>query len=236
MTAEVNAVIEGALEAGAQQIIVNDSHGTMRNLFPDLLHPKALLITGSPKPLSMMEGITDGDYNCAMFVGYHSRMNQRGVLSHTYSGSVVRDVRLNGRTLGETGINAALAGSFGVPVTLVTGDDQVCAEAKDLIPGIVTAEVKQARTRYSARCLHPREACSLVRLQAREAVSAPVKPLVLETPVTLEMSFINCGQAEVAGFLPGVEFVDTTTLRFVGSDMLQTFQMMRALLTLGASV
>ena len=107
----------------------------MRNLLPDLLHPRAQLITGSPKPLSMMEGIDDGAYCCAMFVGYHARMGQPGVLSHTYHGAVVREVRLNGRAMGETGINAALAGYFGVPVTLVTGDDRVCRGGGGPHPG-----------------------------------------------------------------------------------------------------
>jgi len=236
MTAEVNAAVEGAMEGGAQEVIVNDSHGTMRNLFPDLLHHKALLITGTPKPLSMMEGIQDGGYTCAMFVGYHSRMNQYGVLSHTYSGSVVRDVRLNGEVVGETGINAALAGSFGVPVTLVTGDNWVCEEAKQLIPGIITAEVKQAKGRYAACCLHPQVACSLVRQRATEAVTATLNPVILPEPVTLELTFMNVGQAEAAGGLPGLELVDSTTLRFTGVNMLQTFRMMRALLTLGGSV
>lgn len=236
MTAEVNAAIEGALEAGARAVIVNDSHGTMRNLVPDLLHTKALLITGSPKPLSMMEGIQDGSYTCAMFVGYHSRMNQAGVLSHTYSGAVIRDVRLNGELMGETGINAAVAGSFGVPVTLVTGDNQVTAEASSLIPGIVTAEVKQARTRFSARCLHPQEACSLIRMRAREAVTAQVKPLVIPGAVTLDVGFINPGQAEAASWIPGVEVVDPSTLRYIGADMLQAFRMMRAMLALGGTV
>lgn len=236
MTAEVNAAIEGALEAGAEEVVVNDSHGSMRNIIPDLLHKKALLITGSPKALSMMEGIQDGPYTCAMFVGYHSRMNQPGVLSHTYSGAVVRDIRLNGQLMGETGINAALAGSFGVPLNLVTGDDQVCNEAIQLIPGIVTAEVKQAKGRYAARCLHPEAACNLIRVKAREAVNAVVSPLVLSEPVTLEFSFMNAGQAYAASGLPGVEEVNPTTLRFTGDNFRQTFRMMRALMTLGGAV
>lgn len=236
MTAEVNAAIEGALEAGAQEIVVNDSHGTMRNLLPDLLHQKALLITGSPKPMSMMEGIQDGPYTCAMLVGYHSRMNQPGVLSHTYSGVVVRDVRLNGMLMGEIGINAALAGSFGVPVTLVTGDDRACEEAVQQLPGVITAAVKQARGRYVARCLHPQVACNLIREKAKDAVNASTRPLILPEPVTLELSFMNVGQAEAAGGLPGVEQVDPVTLRFTGENLLQTFRVMRALLTLGGAL
>lgn len=236
MTAEVNAAVEGALAAGATEVIVNDSHSTMRNLLPDLLHPRALLITGSPKPLSMMEGIQDGEYACALFVGYHAAMNQYGVLSHTYSGAVFQEVRLNGLPLGETGINAALAGSFGVPVTLVTGDDRVCQEAEALLPGVITAPVKKAITRYSARCLHPQEACNLIRQRAQAAVTASVQPLVLAEPVTLEISFIHPGQAEVAKGLPGIETIGPTSLRFIGESMLQAFLVMRALLTLGASI
>jgi len=236
MTAEVNAAIEGALAGGATEVIVNDSHSTMRNLFPELLHKQALLITGSPKIFSMMEGIQDGGYSCAMFVGYHSRMNQYGVLSHTYSAAVFREVRLNGQPMGETGINAALAGSMGVPVALVTGDDRVCQEAQELIPGIVTAEVKQARSRFSARCLHPQEACALIRQRAAEAVVASINPLVLPQPITLELTLINPGQAEIASGLPGIETVDPVTLRFTGETMLQTFKVMRALLTLCSSV
>lgn len=236
MTAEVNAAIEGALSAGATEIIVNDSHSTMRNLFPDQVHPQALLITGSSKPLSMMEGIQDGEYACALFIGYHAGMNQPGVLSHTYHGGVIRSVHLNGQLMGETGINAALAGSYGIAVALVTGDDQVCQEGQQLVPGIKTAEVKQARSRFSARCLHPQAACALIRQKAKEAVRATVQPLVLSRPVTLEICFIHPGQAEAASFLPGIETVDPVTLRFTGESMLQSFQVMRALLTLGGSV
>lgn len=236
MTAEVNAVIEGVFEAGAREVIVNDSHGTMRNLIPELLHAKALLISGSPKPLSMMEGIQDVPYTCAMFVGYHARMNQYGVLSHTYSGSVVRDVRLNGQSMGETGINAALAGSYGVPIKLVTGDDRVCAEARQILPGIICAEVKQAITRYSARSLHPEEACNLLRERAREAMAASVNPLILSEPVQLEISFVNAGQAEAASLVPGVEVLEPATLLYTGDNILQAFKMMRALLIVGGSV
>lgn len=238
MTGEVNAAIQGALAAGATEIVVNDSHGSMRNLYPDKLHSAALLLTGSPKALSMMEGIQDGDFHCAMFVGYHAAMGHSGVLSHTYWGTVVRQVKLNGIELGEVGVNAAVAGYFDVPVALVTGDDRVCAEASALLPGVFTAQVKQARSRYSALGLHPDKARELIARQAKAALEAAdnLRPYQLTAPVTMELSFLHSGQAEAASGLPGVEAIDPTTLVFQGTDTMQAFRMLRALITLGGAL
>lgn len=125
MTQEVNAAIEGALEAGAKQVLVNDSHGTMRNIILEELNENAELITGSPKPLSMMQGI-DKTFNAVLFVGYHAmRGTYKGVLEHTYHGNIVSDVFFNSKRYGETGMNAAVAGYFKVPIVLVTGDQAV---------------------------------------------------------------------------------------------------------------
>ncbi|MTI95714.1 MAG: peptidase M55 [Firmicutes bacterium] len=235
MTEEVNAAIAGALDAGASEIVVNDSHGSMRNLLPDRLNPAALLITGTPKPLSMVEGVQDGEYRCAMFVGYHAGMGCLGVLSHTYSGSRVRNVKVNGINMGETGINAAVAGAFNIPVALITGDDRVCAEASELLPGIITADVKQARGRYVARGLHPEKARELIRKQAKLAVerAGEMEPLRLSEPVALELEFLNSGQAEGGALLPGVRMLNPTTLEFRGDSLLQAFAMLRALINLG---
>lgn len=234
MTGEVNAAVEGALAGGADLVIVNDSHGTKRNLIPEQLHKDALLITGSPKPYSMMEGIQDNEgYCCAMFVGYHAAMGRHGVLSHTYVGSVVREVRINGRMMGETGINALIAGYFGVPLTLVTGDQQVCDEAATLLPGVVTAPVKNARGRYAACGMHPQAARDLIRERARQAMKAQVQPLQMDTPLRLELSFLNSGQAEAAALLPGVEYVDPVTVGWTASDVDTLFRIMRVLINLG---
>jgi len=130
MTQEVNAAIEGAIEAGAKSIVVNDSHGTMRNIIPEELHETAELITGSPKPFEMMQGI-DSTFNAAFFIGYHAmKGSYLGVLDHSYHSRVIHDIILNNQRLGETGINAALAGYYNVPVILVTGDNIVTNEAR----------------------------------------------------------------------------------------------------------
>ncbi len=130
MTGEVNAAVEGALEAGAAKVVVNDSHGTMRNILPEDLHEEAELVTGAPKPLFMMEGL-DSSFKAVFFVGYHGmRGSYPSILEHTYSSRVVYDFCVNDKILGETGINAAIAGYYDVPVVLVTGDRKLTEEAE----------------------------------------------------------------------------------------------------------
>src|SRR3989475_37233 len=128
MTAEANAAVEGALAAGATRVLVNDSHWFMRNLLAEELHQAAELVSGDPKPRSMVQDI-DGGFDAALFIGYHAR---DAILDHTYADRI-HDVRLNGKPVGELGLNAALAGVHGVPVALVSGDSAVATEAKDLL-------------------------------------------------------------------------------------------------------
>src|SRR5512143_1801552 len=150
MTLEANAAIEGALAGGATRVLVNDSHWTMRNLLAEELHPGAELLSGGPKTWSMMEGIDRG-WDLAALVGYHARAGTaRAILDHTYTDRIL-DVRLNGVSVGEIGINAALAGAFGVPVVLVSGDAATAAEARALLGDSVrTVVVKEAVSRDSA--------------------------------------------------------------------------------------
>jgi len=235
MTAEVNAAIEGALAAGATEVIVNDSHGGMNNLIPKDLHPEAMVILGTPKPLMMMEGI-DGSCSMAMFIGYHSRMHAAGVLAHTISGGVVSNVWVNGALFGEIGINAGLAGHFGVPVVLVSGDRDAALEAEGLGTGVLVAAVKEAVTRYSAKNLHPTKATKLIRQQAEQAVkcAAHIKPLRCSTPVTMRLEVLNSGMADAASFLPNSVRLDGRTVEYTAPDYITAFQGLRAMITLAS--
>ena len=236
MTAEVNAAIEGALEAGAQKIVVNDSHGTMRNILPEELHEKAELITGSPKPLSMMQGIDDS-FNAAFFIGYHAMPSSfPAVMGHTYYGRVVYNVRVNGHLMGETGINAALAGYFNVPVVLVTGDQAVTKEARQLLGGVETVTVKDAIGRYAAKCLSPVEARKRIRKAAKNALNnlSDMKPFKLDSPITFEVDLIHAGMTEMALIIPGVEKRDARTVAFTFDDLLTAFKAFRAILALAS--
>ena len=233
MTAEANAAIAGALKAGATEIVVNDSHGPMTNILIEKLDPAATLVTGAPKPLSMMQGIGP-DFQAVMFVGYHSMMGTSGVLSHTISGASVANIWVNGIPVGETGINAGIAGYFGVPVVLVTGDDEVSKEARTLLPGVRTATVKWAVTRQSARCLPPAKARQLIEEEAEKALRdlASAKAWLPSSPVTFKIEFKDSGLAENAARMPHAEVLDPRTVSFTADDYLTAFKGLRAMIAL----
>lgn len=235
MTADVNAAIAGALAAGAELVVVSDGHGSMQNVILEDLDSAAELVSGSPKPLTQMEGI-DSSFDVAFFVGYHARMGSSGVLSHTISGGTVANIWINGVLMGETGINAVLAGHFGVPVGLVTGDQHVCAEASDLLPGVKTAVVKHAITRYSARCLHPARSRELIREAAEAAVrgAASMTPYRVATPVKFTIQFKDTGMAEAAVRMAGAAVVNPSTLSFEHESPLVAFSAIRGMIGLAA--
>ncbi|MEW6546229.1 MAG: M55 family metallopeptidase [Bacillota bacterium] len=232
MTREVNAAVEGALEAGATEVVVNDSHGSMRNLLLEELHPAVRLISGSPKPFSMVQGL-DESFHCAFFIGYHARAQSRGVLSHTYSGTVA-EYRVNGRVLGETGMNAAVAGEYGVPVVLVSGDSAVVAEARALLGPVETVAVKEYVARSAALSLPPQVVHGLLREAARRAVARTreIPPLRIERPVDLQVRFVHSGLADAAELMPGAQRLDDVTLGYRAPDFLTAYRAGRALIAL----
>ncbi|MGA9348048.1 MAG: M55 family metallopeptidase [Anaerolineae bacterium] len=232
MTAEANAAIEGALEAGATGIVVADSHGHMRNMLPDELHEDALLVRGSPRPLTMMEGL-DETFDAAFFVGYHSMAGTaKGVLSHTYIGRMVYAIRLNGIAVGEPGFNAAIAGHFGVPLALVCGDDTVDAEVGALLPWTERVITKWALSSLAARSLTPKASQKRIRQGAKRALGrlSEMKPWTLETPIRFEVDFMGPIYAYLAADVPGVECVNERTLAYTGADMLQITRIWRLMI------
>jgi D-amino peptidase len=235
MTGEANAAIQGALDAGASRILVNDSHWTMRNLLAEELHEAAELVSGSPKPRSMMEGIEAG-FDAALFIGYHARAGTRhAILDHTYADRVV-DVRLNGRSVGELGLNAALAGVFDVAVALVSGDAALAAEAHDLLGDEVqTVIVKEAVGRHAAKSLAPAVACRRIREGVAKALKRRAKPFRLEAPITLEADFAMSVHAELVELAPGVKRTAGRTVAYTHHDYQEVFRAWRAMETLAAS-
>lgn len=236
LTEEVNAAIEGALEAGAKEIIVNDSHGTMRNLIPELLHSNAEYIIGSPKILAMMEGI-DESFDAAILLGHHARMGQLGILNHSFNGRVVRNIRINGVDYGEIGINAAIAGTFGVPTILVTGCQYAGEEAKELIPSIETAIVKQTINRVTARNFTPEKSQSLIKQKMISALEKrnDVQPFKIDGPYVVDLTYVHTGFADAAEILPIVEKVHADTHRFEAHDFITAFRYIRSLINLASA-
>jgi D-amino peptidase len=169
MTEDVNAAVRGALTGGARDILINDAHGPMRNLLPDLLHPRARLVRGRPKAMGMLEGLEPG-FDAAICVGYHARAGAMGVLSHSFMGHEIEDMWLDDRPAGEIGLVHATAAALGVPVILLTGDDAACAELEDWAPGTATVAVKQAKDRFAAELTPVAEARAAIEAAAQAAV------------------------------------------------------------------
>ncbi len=235
MAEDVNAVIAGLLEGGAGEIVVNDSHGSMRNIVADALNPKASLISGSPKPLSMMQGI-DSSFDAAVFVGYHARAGTTGsILDHTISSSTIRAVRVNGQELPEMGLNAAIAAYYKVPVILLTGDGETCRMAGALLgDSVVTAAVKEGIGRTAARMLPADEARKRLKDAAREALGkrSRVEPIRLAGPYTFDVEFHNAGQAELPSLVPNVKRSNPRGVTFTASDYIEGFKLLRAIIAL----
>jgi D-amino peptidase len=224
MTREVNAAAEGAFAAGASEVLVNDSHDWMCNLLPDELLPGVRFISGSEKPLDMAQGVDEEGVAALFLTGYHARAGTpTGPLAHTMTGWV-HDVRVNGVSMGEYGVNALIAGHFGVPVALVTGDDQAVAQTRDLLgEQVVGVVVKHGFSETSAAHLHPEEAQRRIRTGAEEAVRnlAAMKPYRFPEGATVEIDLDHQTRVNQALQIPTVRRAGWRTLAFEPADALE---------------
>ena len=233
MTQEVNAAIEAAFEAGATEVVVSDSHGNGQNLLMEKLPKNIMLVRSWPHPLMMMQGI-DETFDGVIFIGYHSSTtNPEGVRAHTISSARLADIRLNGVSMPEAGINAAIAGQFNVPVIMVSGDDAIVKEATALLGDIEGAVVKWAYGFHSAKTLMPEAAYDLIREKVKKAIGRikDFKPYKLKTPVQLDVRFKNYRPSEVLSYLPIVERTDAHSIRYVGKDMIEVSKFLEFILT-----
>jgi D-amino peptidase len=238
MVDDVNAVIAGLFEAGASEVVVNDSHGSMRNIIADGLNPKASLVTGSPKPLLMMQGI-DGTFDACILDGYHAKAGTASaILDHTISGGAMRSIKINGQELPELGINGAIAGYFKVPVIMLSGDTETCVQARAILGNeIVTVAVKEGAGRYAAKLLPQEEARKRLREGAKEALLKKAKIMLfkLNPPYQFELDFNNSGQAELPSMIPGVKRTGARGVTFSSSDYMDGVKLMRALIALASA-
>jgi D-amino peptidase len=237
MTEEVNAATAGALDGGATEVVVNDSHLTMTNLLIEELHPSASLISGANKLHGQMEGL-DETFDGVFFVGYHEADGEGdGVVNHTLSSLVLRAVHINGALVDEAGINARVAASYGVPVLLLTGDDRVCEHAQRELPGIEVAPVKRAIDRLSAEHLPVDRARSLIAERARAAVhlvaegTAPALPA--EQATRFDVEFRSTSAAHACTLFPGVERVTPRQVSFELPSFMPAFRQFWGLVIMG---
>jgi len=218
-TAEVVAAIEGAREAGAMKIVVSDSHGNGLNLIPAMLPKDIELVRSWPRPLGMMQGIDDS-FDAALLIGYHSSAGRgAGIAAHTFSSALLSSVRIDGTEMGEAGVNALIAGHFGVPVVMISGDDVAVAEAQELLGPIEGAVVKQHVSHGSTRTLMPEAAIALIREKASAGISrrGELQPCRPANPLTLELTYKHAQNAELISYLAGIHRSGSHTVRFEGS-------------------
>ncbi|MGZ5343577.1 MAG: M55 family metallopeptidase [Actinomycetota bacterium] len=238
MTEETNAAIAGAFEAGADTVVVTDSHGDMGNLLPHELDPRADLVQGTPKtPFSMMTGIGEG-FSLAAFIGYHAGAGTPdAVLDHTYTGFIT-DVRVNGETWNETHLNAALAGTFGVPVGFVAGDHACCEQAEEKLPWIRTVAVKDGFGNRVGRSRSPQTARAEIRDVLREVAGHPdrLELFVPPGPFTLEVDVINTAVADMCSLSPGTERRAPRGVRFDTPDVRELYRCLLTWMNLGQRV
>lgn len=225
-TGDVNAAVAGLCAGGADSVVVNDAHATMRNLLIEQLDQRAVALVGRHKDLSMLEGITDPEVEGVVFVGYHVGAGADGVLAHTYLPNSITEVRVDGRLASEGLLNALVAEEFGVPVVLVTGDDATCVDARTMYaPQAKTVAVKEAVSRYAARCLPPAESAKRIAAAAQEAVAlAGRRSSPEQREHRVEVEFDAAHLAAAATFIPGVERVD---VRRVAYESASAYAMIR---------
>jgi D-amino peptidase len=238
MTEDVNAAIRGVCEAGADEVIIADGHWNGSNILIEELDVRGRLNTGSPSPFSMMQGI-DESVDGVMFVGYHARNGSpNAILDHTWSSKTVANVWLNNILTGEYGLNAAVAGQFGVPVILVSGDQTACAQVTELLGNVETAIVKQASGRFAAECLSPDVTRDTICVSAERAVERQAEgnipdPFVLDMPITVTVEFFSSDMADRASLMPFTKR-DGTRVSFTAQEMDTVYRGFRAMVTLAS--
>jgi len=215
MTDEVNAAIAGAFDGGATDVVVCDSHAGMQNLIPSHLDKRAVLIRGAMRDSLQMEGL-DASFHAVFITGTHARAGTAdAVLDHTWNGATIYNLRINGRTMNEAGLNGLVSGRHGVPVVLVTGDAATVEQAREYLPEALTVAVKESRGRGVASSLHPAESCRRIRQAAAEAVQKrhTIPPMHVPDPMVMEIDYNRTDMAQTAALVPGVARIGPRTVR-----------------------
>jgi D-amino peptidase len=232
MTGDVNSAIDGAFAGGANEVVVTDGHWNGSNILIEKLDNRAKLNSGiGTSRYSMMQGI-DGSYDGVFFIGYHARAcSENGIMDHTWSTNF-NNVWLNDILVGEYGLNAALAGFFGIPVVMISGDQTACKQARELLGNLEIAEVKYASGRHSALCLPPAESQALIRNASLKAIDslrkglAP-KPYVVQAPVQIAIELVTSDMADRVVRLSNAQRIGNK-VSFVSPDMEIAYKTFRA--------
>lgn len=229
-TADANAIALGLLDAGVDDIVINDAHATKRNIVLEKLDERVRLLTGYHKPLGMMQGVDECD--AVVFLGYHAGAGTRGVLSHTYLGNAILGVWLDGAPASEGYLNAHLALEYGVPVIMVTGDDKACEDADRYAPSAERVAVKEYVSRYAAICLPPARTFRLQRDAAKRAAAQCGRRDPMMSPHHIEVEFDAVQLADATVNIPTVEYTSERRVAFDAptmTDAMKTFKVVSSI-------
>lgn len=228
MTAEVNAAIQGAFDAGARRVLVNDSHGSHTNLVQTQLDPRVTLQRGDLKPYGMMHGL-DSSYAGVIFIGYHGRAGSIGShLAHTGTGRV-GDLRVNGRSVSEGGMNALYAGWYGVPVVFISGDSVAVEQLKEVAPGAEGVSVKTGIWNRAVRSMSPDSAQAAIRRGVAAALRRQIAPPRVQAPFNVELQYRESLYADIAEGIPGVARQGPRTVGFTLPRYPEAYRLIRLL-------
>lgn len=235
-TSDVNAAVTGFLDGGADEVLINEAHWTMRNLLLEQLDDRAQMLTGRHKALSMVEGVQHGDVDGIAFVGYHTGAGSEGVLAHTYLANSLTGVWVDGTRASEGLLNSFVVAEYGVPVVLVTGDDRTCEDAKGYAPEAHTVAVKDYVSRYAAVCRTPARTARDIRAAAREATSLAVRHEPVQAgPHEIALEFDAEHLAGAATVVPGVEQTGERRVAYTAPTMYEGIRCFKAVTTLVSS-
>jgi D-amino peptidase len=237
-TSDVNGAIAGLFDGGADEVVVNEAHATMRNLLLERLDERATMITGRHKALTMVEGVQSGDVDGAVFLGYHAGAGTEGVLAHTYLANSITGVWVDGEPASEGRLNALVTAEYGTPVVLVTGDDRACLDASTYAPAAQTVAVKDYVSRYAARCRPPARTFADIRAAAKEAIRLAVRhqPATEARPYVVEVEVDATQLADFACMVPTVERVAERRVRYAAAtahDLIRCFKAVTTLISNG---
>lgn len=230
MTEEVNAAIRGAFNGGATEVVVADGHGNMSNILLEDLDPRARLVSGNNRVMCQLEGL-DETFDGIMFIGHHGREgDSHAVISHTLAGICVTEMMINNQVVGETEMNAMVAGEFKVPPIFISGDDIYVEEVKQTLPDVESVIVKYAKDRLSAELIHPEVVQKEIEIATEQAVKQVKehKPLTITGPITFEIEFKGPQQAHMTSTIPSVNMISPTRIKFTCDDMVTAYKHMWA--------
>ncbi|MFE9022583.1 M55 family metallopeptidase [Streptomyces sp. NPDC007808] len=235
-TSDVDAAVRGFFDGGADAVVINEAHWSMRNLLLERLDERAQMLTGRHKELSMVEGVQHGDVDGIAFVGYHAGAGMEGVLAHTYLANQITGVWLNGVRASEGLLNAHVAAEYGVPVVLVTGDDVACEDALGYAPGALKVAVKDHVSRYAAVCRTPARTAAGIRAAAKEAASLAVRQEPVRAgPFTVAVEFDAEHLAMAVTVVPGVERTGERKVAYTSEHMYAGIRTFKAVTTIASA-